>query len=148
MKKLSSSDELTQDKCLHFRRSRCKVDQACYQRIHVWHCREKAKLFNDFFSKQCTPIFNSSVLSTINFLTDKRIDDISIQSDEIIRLIRNLNPNKATGSDGISGQMLLLCDDSVVLPLKIIFQNILETSTYPDMWKLANITPIFKKGNK
>ena len=63
-------------------------------------------------------------------------------------LIRNFNPNKATGSDGISGQMLLLCDDSVVLPLKIIFQNILETSTYPDMWKLANITPILKKGNK
>ena len=85
------------------------------------NCREKAKLFNDFFSKQCTPIFNSTVLPTINFLNDKRIDCISIQSDEIIRLIRNLNPNKATGSDGISGQMLLLC---VVLPLKIIFQNI------------------------
>ena len=118
------------------------------KRCIIMNCRGKAKLFNDFFSKQCTPIFNSSVLPTINFLTDKRIDDISIQSDEIIRLIRNLNPNKATGSDGISGQMLLLCDDSVGLPLKIIFQNILETSTYPDMWKLANITPIFKKGNK
>ena len=125
-----------------------KIPPVLVNNVFIMNCRGKAKLFNDFFSKQCTPIFNSSVLSTINFLTDKRIDDISIQSDEIIRLIRNLNPNKATGSDGISGQMLLLCDDSVVLPLKIIFQNILETSTYPDMWKLANITPIFKKGNK
>ena len=125
-----------------------KIPPVLVNNVFIMNCREKAKLFNDFFSKQCTPIFNSSVLPTINFLTDKRIDDISIQSDEIIRLIRNLNPNKATGSDGISGQMLLLCDDSVVLPLKIIFQNILETSTYPDMWKLANITPIFKKGNK
>ena len=44
--------------------------------------------------------------------------------------------------------MLLLCDNSVVLPLKIIFHNILVTSTYPDLWKLANITPIFKKGDK
>ena len=44
--------------------------------------------------------------------------------------------------------MLLLCDDSVVLPLKIIFRTILLTSTYPDTWKLANVTPIFKKGDK
>ena len=52
------------------------------------------------------------------------------------------------GPDGISGQMLLLCDNAVVLPLKIIFQNILKTSIYPDMWKCANMTPVYKKGNK
>ena len=44
--------------------------------------------------------------------------------------------------------MLVLCDDSVILPLKIIFRNILLTSIYPDIWKLANVTPIFKKGDK
>ena len=44
--------------------------------------------------------------------------------------------------------MLIFCDDSVVLPLKIIFENILLTSTYPDISKLANVTPIFKKGDK
>ena len=44
--------------------------------------------------------------------------------------------------------MLLLCDVSVVLPLKIIFQNILDKSIYPDIWKLANVTPIHKKDDK
>ena len=44
--------------------------------------------------------------------------------------------------------MLLLCDESVVLPLKVIFQNILDTCTFPDIWKLANVTPIHKKENK
>ena len=98
-----------------------------------------------FFSHQCKPIINSSVLPNLICLTDKRIDHLTIGDNDIAALIRNINPNKATGSDGISGQMLLLCDDSVILPLKIIFRNILLTSIYPDIWKLANMTPIFKK---
>ena len=114
----------------------------------ILDCREKAKLLNDLFSQQCKPIINNSVLPNFSLLTNKRIDQITIRNDEIIALIRNINPNKATGSDGISGQMLLLCDDSVILPLKIIFSNILLTSIYPDTWKLANVTPIFKKGDK
>ncbi|MEO1917916.1 MAG: reverse transcriptase family protein, partial [Candidatus Thioglobus sp.] len=125
-----------------------KIPPILVNNIFVLKCSEKAKLFNDFFSKQCMPNVTSSVLPPLNLLTDKKIDYITIQYEEIISLIRNLNPNKATGSDGISGQMLLLCDNSVVLPLKIIFQNILVTSTYPDLWKLANVTPIFKKGDK
>ena len=114
----------------------------------ILDCRDKAKLFNDFFSEQCKPIVNSSVLPNFAFLTVKRIDELIISNDEISSLIRNINPNKAAGSDGISGQMLLICDDSVTLPLKIIFSNILLSSTYPDIWKLANVIPIFKKGDK
>ena len=98
-----------------------------------------------FFSRQCTLIANDSVLPPLVFHTNKRIASVSILEDEIISLIHNLNPNKAMGPDGISGHMLLLCDQSVVLPLKIIFRNILETSIYPDMWKIANVTPIHKK---
>ena len=44
--------------------------------------------------------------------------------------------------------MLLLCDDSVILPLKIIFSDILSTSNYPNLWKVANVIPIYKKGDK
>ena len=72
-----------------------------------------------------------SVLPT--FFTDKRINYVTIDSDQIISLIRKIDPKKATGSEGISGQMLLLCDESVVLPIQIIFTNILSTSIYPDM---------------
>ena len=108
----------------------------------------KQKFSMIFFSKQCRLITKSSSLPIFKFLTDKRIDQISIRRDEIICLVRNLNPNKASGSDGISGQMLLLCDDSIDMPLKIIFGNIILTSLYPDMWKLANVTPIFKNSDK
>ena len=125
-----------------------KVPPLIVNNVFILNCREKAIIFNEFFSNQCKLIINNSVLPTFNFLTNNRIDKISIHSSEIISLIRNLNINKASGADGISGQMLLLCDYSVVLPLKIIFENIVSSSLYPDMWKLANVTPIFKKGDK
>ena len=44
--------------------------------------------------------------------------------------------------------MIRLCDDSLVLPLKLIFNNILRTSNFPILWKLANVTPVFKKNDK
>ena len=125
-----------------------KVPPLILNNEFIVNCGEKAKIFNNFFSDQCRLITNDSILPTFNFLTDKRIDQISIRRDEIVSLVRNLNPNKASGSDGLSGQMLLLCDDSVGKPLKIIFENILLTSLYPDMWKVANVTPVFKKGDK
>ena len=94
---------------------------------------------------QCKPVINDSVLPNFNYLTNEKIEQLPIENEDIISLIRKLNPNKANGSDGISGQMLLLCDDAVILPLKIIFRNILSTAIYPDMWKLANV---FTKGVK
>ena len=87
-------------------------------------------------------------MPNFNYLTNEKIERIPIENNDIISLIRKLNPTKANGSDGISGQMLLLCDDFVILPLRIIFCNILSTAIYPDIWKLANVTPIFKKGDK
>ena len=125
-----------------------KIPPLLVNNLFILNCNEKAKYFNDFFSQQCKPIRNISVLPVLNFLTEKRTDHITIKNDKIISLIRKINPGKATGSDGISGQMLLLCDDSVIVPLKIIFSNILSTSNYPNLWKVANVIPIHKKGDK
>ena len=124
-----------------------KIPPLLVNNIFILNCREKAKYTNDFFAQQCKHVINSSV-PTLSFLTNGRVDHISIGNDDNISLIRKINPNKATGPDGVSGQLLLLCDCSVILPLHVIFENILSTSIYSDMWKLANVTPIFKKGDK
>ena len=57
-------------------------------------------------------------------------------------------PNKATGFEDISGQMLQICDESVHLSLLIIFQNIFKSSIYSDQWKLANVEEIYKREDK
>ena len=69
------------------------------------------------------------------FLTTERIEQIAVGSKGVISLTRQLNPNKATCSDGISPHMLLLCDESLVLPLKIILSNILSTVIYLETCK-------------
>ena len=125
-----------------------KIPPILHNGNFVLKCAEKAKLFNDHFAKQCTLIINDCILPDFSFITETRISSVAFTDDDIMKLVRNLNPNKASGSDGISGQMLLICDSSVVCPLRIIYKNILSTSVYPDLWKLANVTPIFKKEDK
>ena len=125
-----------------------KIPPLLVNGVFIIISKAKAIYFNEFFSHQCKPIINNSVLPVLSFFTNMKINRVTVESEEIVSLIRNINPNKATGSGGISGQMLLLCDDSIGIPLQIIFNNILTTSVYPDIWKIANVTPIFKKGDK
>ena len=76
----------------------------------ILNCKEKANIFNDFFCRQCKLIVNNSTLPKLtNYHTEKRLDQININIEDIASLLRKINPNKATGSDGISGHMLLLC---------------------------------------
>ena len=92
--------------------------------------KEKAELFNDFFTMQCHFVNNNSKLPMI--LTKKTCK-------------LNLNPNKAHGHDIISIQMLKICDESICKPLRIIFRSCLENGKFPSEWKKANVVPIFKK---
>ena len=92
--------------------------------IFVLNCSEKAKHFIDFFFKQYKLVVNRSVLPPLNVITVKRLDHITILDGEILPLIRNLKANKATGSDGISGHMLLLCDESVAVAQWLRVSNI------------------------
>ena len=70
---------------------------------------------------------------------------MKLQIDEIISA---LNINKAHGPDDISVNMVKLCGYHLSVPLKIIFDNILQTGIFPDQWKMANVTPVHKKSDK
>ena len=73
---------------------------------------------------QCKPISTGSTLPSLDYLSENRLDDIKFITDDILLLVHSLDVNKATGSYGISAKMYFLCDDTVILPLKIIFENI------------------------
>ena len=56
--------------------------------------------------------------------------------------------NGAPGPDKITKQLLSELQDVVSLPLCIIFNNSLSSGVVPDDWRVANITSVFKKGNR
>ena len=63
------------------------------------------------------------------------------------RAINNLDPCKATGCDGISAKLLILSQAIITPHLTSIFNTCIDTGTFPDLCKLADVKPIFKKAD-
>ena len=64
-------------------------------------CKEKAKLFSDYFLDQCKPVINDSTLPK----SSSNLDTIAISQQSNLDIIKSLNVNKAHGPDNISGRM-------------------------------------------
>ena len=79
---------------------------------------------------------------------EARFSKINFSDDQILKILRALDINKAHGHDEISIRMLKLCGKSIITPLSLLFQNCINTRTSPDTWKKSNIVPVYKKGEK
>ena len=109
----------------------------------------KSDLFNSFFVSQCSLIKNDSKLpSHFNCKTDDRLSAVNLSIDDIAKILQNLDPNKAHDHDKISIRMLQLCGNSICKPLELIFQQAMESGSFPSEWKKGNVVPIHKKDDK
>ena len=107
----------------------------------------KSDHFNNFFAWKCTPLENDNVLPTLlQHEFEAKFSKINFSNDQILKLLRALDITNAHGHDEISIRMLKLCDKSIITPLSILFQNCIDTRTFPDTWKKSNIVPAHKKG--
>ena len=72
--------------------------------------QEKSEVFNSFFFHHCSPISNGSVLpSELPLRTESTLSTCHFAKKDILRIINNLDPNKAHGHDEISILMLKIC---------------------------------------
>ena len=107
---------------------------------------EKAELFNAFFTRQCSLVNkNNELPSILTKKTCKSLSSIEFSTYDILKIIRNLNKNKAHGCDIITIQMLKIRDESICKSLGIILQSCLENGKFLSEWKKANVVPVFKK---
>ena len=80
--------------------------------------------------------------------TRESLTAIDFSNNDILKIIRNLDPNKAHGHDMISIRMVKICDDFICKPLKLMFQSCSESDKFTSKWKKAIVVPIHKRGDK
>ena len=71
-----------------------------------------------------------------------------INRERVEKKLKALKPKSAPGPDKISRSVLHSMADILSEPLASIFVKCQQEGVVPDVWKLANVTPIFKKGSK
>ena len=99
--------------------------------------------------KQCSLISNSSELPpNLHYTTEKRLNTLNFSSNDIEKIIQNLDPNKAHDHDKISIRIIKICSKSICKPLQLIFSQCIDTGSFPLEWKKANVAPFHKTGDK
>jgi hypothetical protein len=109
--------------------------------------QEMANILNSFFATVFTRENRNNVPEKRRE-TDKNLSDIVITVDLIKKKIDCLRKDSAPGPDNIHPQLMKETKNEIAHPLSIIFRKSIDTGCVPRDWKLAKITPIFKKGQK
>ncbi|PKU42195.1 rna-directed dna polymerase from mobile element jockey-like [Limosa lapponica baueri] len=76
----------------------------------------------------------------------KQNEGITIKEEEI--WLRHLDVHKSMGPDGLHPRVLKELADMFAKQLSIIYMKSWLTGEVPMDWKVANVTPIYKKGKK
>ena len=111
------------------------------------------KYFVELGEKLASKIPRSSI-SPDSFLTDVDYSHNGlsgfqeIPENHVLNLLCGLESKKAAGIDGIFSPILKLSAKVIVPSLTIIFNQKILTGIFPNDWKFARITPIFKSDAK
>ena len=108
--------------------------------------RDKADIFNRFFALQSTLDDRQAHIPNNTPVRCDRFDQLVVQPEIVYDILSKLDPAKATGPDGIGNRILKEAALPLAEPLSHIFNYCLSLGMFPDVWKIACVTPLFKKG--
>ena len=115
--------------------------------IRALDAKTKSNILND---RYCS-VFTKDESSTI---PDKGpsphpdLEEVEVSTSGIRKLLEELNPTKASGPDQIPARILKECAVQIAPILQKIFVKTLQNGEVPNQWREANVTPIFKKGDR
>ena len=103
---------------------------------------------NGYFASILTVNDEDTQLPPFTKLTDNSFSQINCTECEIETTIEVLTPNKASVNDDISHKLIKCVSKSVSKPLCILMKRSYDEGIFPDIWMIANVIPIFKKGDE
>jgi hypothetical protein len=101
-----------------------------------------ADRFNDFFHS----VFHHPPISLPE--AEESTNSLLISESGVLKLLRELKTGKAAGPDNIRKEDLHIDIHLVARILTNIFQFSTKIGKIPTIWKVANVVPIHKKGDK
>ena len=107
---------------------------------------EKAEEFNGQFSY----VFTKSEYKQVP-LMDRSVPFmhvIVVTKEGVTKLLKGLNPSKALGPDELHPRVLKELAMELGPVFVHLFQQSIDTGEIPKEWSLANICPLFKKGDR
>ena len=113
---------------------------------------DKATAFNNFFvsesQKSVTP--GESDVPTIDApeVTDSQLQKFSVDTEEVLELLRDLDVHKAAGDDHIPTRLLKETASEISPSLCRLFNISFLRGDLPLDWRSATVSPIHKKGSK
>ena len=110
--------------------------------------KEKADVINNFFSTVFTQENTTNIPVLEEHNNNIYLSDIILTQEAVKLKLNKLDPNKAMGPDKIPAIILKELSQELSLPLVYIFNKSLSEGRVPSDWKNAEVTAIFKKGNK
>ena len=108
----------------------------------------KAEALNNHFQTVSTREFEFNPAPLQSHQLPPMEPVIIITASGVFKLLRNINPGKAPGPDNLSPRVFKELVDVIADPLTRIFRVSLANGQIAEAWKRANVTPIFKKGQK
>ena len=110
--------------------------------------KEIADVLNKYFGSVFQPEEEGPVPEPKEYNSTARCGGVNFRPSLVKKAIKKLKTHSAPGPDGITPRVLQELVEEVSTPLSIVFMISMESSSVPEDWRRANVTPIFKKGPK
>jgi hypothetical protein len=114
----------------------------------IANTKNKADIFNNYFATQSTLDDTPRAMPPLLMTTRHRLGNVKTTQAEVERIIHALDISKANGPDLISARLIKSTGAVIGGTISRLFNLSFETGKVPKAWKEANITPVYKKGER